>query len=104
VSAPPYRLTPAPEYNEVIAKLKRKPGENATKLKKINKTLGLLRDHGPGHPSLNAHKYDSMPEVIPGKPVWEVYVENNTPNAWRLFYCHGPEADMLTIITVWPHP
>jgi hypothetical protein len=104
VSAPPFRLKRTDEFDDIIADMRRKPGQNRTKLKKIQKTLMLLREHGPGYPGLNAHQYKSLPEIIPGRPIWEVYVENNTPGAWRLFYCHGPGDDELTIITVGPHP
>jgi len=104
VSAPPYRLKSTAEFDAIIADMNRRPGENRVKLKKIQKTLKLLRDHGPSYPGLHAHPYQSLPPVIPGEPVWEVYVENNTPGAWRLFYCHGPDPDTLTLITVGPHP
>jgi hypothetical protein len=104
VSAPPYRLKRTATFDEVITEMQRKPGQNRVKLRKIAKTLELLREFGPSYPGLNAHKYESLPEVIPGQPVWEVYVENHTPGAWRLFYCHGPGPNELTIITVGPHP
>jgi hypothetical protein len=97
-------LRPTEQYDAVIATLQKKPKQNKVKLNAIYKTEGLLRDFGPRYPGLNAHKYDSLPEVIPGSPVWEVYVQINTPSAWRLFYCHGPEGDELTLITVGPHP
>ncbi|WP_229783610.1 hypothetical protein [Pilimelia anulata] len=84
--------------------MERKPKQNAVKLKAIRKTLRLLQDFGPRYPSLNAHQYSSLPPVIPGEPVWEVSVQNRTPGAWRLFYCHGPGSDELTLITVGPHP
>ena len=104
MSAPPYHLNRTPEFDEVVRDMQRKPGQNRMKLKKISKTLELLRDYGPRHPGLNAHKYESLPEIIPGQPVWEVYVENHTAGAWRLFYCHGPGPDELTILAVGPHP
>lgn len=63
----------------------------------------LLRDIGPGHPGLNSHKYHSLTGPR-GEEVWESYVENNTPGAWRLWWVYGPGADTLTIVTVGPHP
>ncbi len=104
MSAPPYVLRPTAHYDAVIAELQKKPDQNTVKLHAIYKAERLLHDFGPRYPGLNAHKYDSLPEVIPGRPVWEVYGQNKTPSALRLFYCHGPEDDELTLITVGPHP
>ncbi len=104
MSAPPYRLKRTAEFDETILEMQRKPGQHRVKLKKVKTTLELLRDFGPSYPGLTAHKYESLPEIVAGQPIWEVYVENHTPGAWRLFYCHGPGADELTVIAVGPHP
>ena len=39
---------------------------------------------------------------MPVNHCWEV--ENRTPGAWRLWWCYGPEADTITLVTVGPHP
>jgi len=39
--------------------------------------------------------------------VWDSYVENKTPGAWRIFWHYGPdEADqkVITILAITPHP
>jgi hypothetical protein len=101
VNAPPFRIRLEPEAKAVLKDLERPA--YAVKLKKVKKTLRLLRDIGPGHPGLNSHKYTSM-VGLHGEDVWESYVENKTPGAWRIFWTYGPGADELTIITVGPHP
>ena len=53
------------------------------KLRKINKTLGLL-SNDPHHPGLHTHKRGE--ESPTGQAVWQSYVENNTPSAWRVFW------------------
>jgi hypothetical protein len=42
------------------------------------------------HPSLHSHPYESFP-VDRNVKVWDSYVENNTPGAWRIFWRYGPE-------------
>jgi hypothetical protein len=101
VSAPPFRLRTTPEAKAILKDLERPA--YAEKLKKVKKTLRLLRDIGPAHPGLHSHKYTSMTGPH-GEDVWESYIENRTPGAWRLFWVYGPGADEITIVTLGPHP
>ena len=32
------------------------------------------------------------------------YVENRTPGPWRIWWISGLEEDMITIVTLGPHP
>lgn len=59
--------------------------------------------HDPKFKGLNSHKYDSLNERY-GKEVWESYVQNNTPGAWRLFWVYGPEKNEITVVLATPHP
>lgn len=72
------------------------------RLKKVRKTLGLL-ERDPKYPGLNSHKYSSISGAN-GEEVWESYVENNTPSAWRIFWHYGPEAGQITIVSIAAHP
>lgn len=72
------------------------------KRKKVLRTLARL-EANPRHPGLNSHKYQSM-RGAEGQDVWDSYVENQTPGAWRVFWHYGPGKNELTIITVGPHP
>lgn len=65
------------------------------------KTLWLLAEN-PRHPGLNSHHYQSV-QGPAGIPLWESYVENRTPGAWRIFWIYQPE-DSITVISVGPHP
>jgi hypothetical protein len=59
-----------------------------TQFKAVRKALRLLQEN-PAHPSLKTHKYDSL--IGPGKTeVFEAYAQNNTPGAWRIFWCYHP--------------
>jgi hypothetical protein len=72
------------------------------KHKKVLKTLGLM-EINLRHPSLNTHKYDSI-SGLNGEEVFEAYVENKTPAAFRVFWYYGPNRDELTILAIIPHP
>jgi hypothetical protein len=72
------------------------------KHKKVLKTLGLMQVN-LRHPGLNTHKYDSLKGPNDAE-VFEAYVENRTPGAYRVFWCYGPKQDELTILAITPHP
>lgn len=101
MSAPPYQLNYTAETERVIDDL-RTP-QYAVKLKKVRKALKFLAEHGPTHPGLRSHPYQSVPGPR-GETLWESYVENHTPSAWRIWWIYGPNPDEITIITIGPHP
>ena len=59
----------------------------------------------PRHPGLQTHEYHSKehPYDSAGK-VFEAYVQNQTPGAYRLFWCYGPGRAQITLIAIIPHP
>ncbi len=72
--------------------------------KQINKALRLL-EANPRHPGLQTHEYSSLDNPFnPKEKVFEAYVQNNTPGAYRIFWCYGPEKRQITIIAITPHP
>lgn len=72
--------------------------------KQVHKCVTLLLAN-PRHPGLHTHEYHSI-ESPYGKQdrVFEAYVQNRTPGAYRLFWCYGPEQGEITIIAITPHP
>jgi hypothetical protein len=72
------------------------------KHRKVMKTLGLM-EANLRHPGLKTHKYDSLAGPN-DEAVFEAYVENKTPGAFRLFWYYGPDAGMITILAITPHP
>jgi hypothetical protein len=72
------------------------------KYKKVVKTLGLM-EVNLRHPGLKTHKYESL-QGPNGEDVFEAYVENRTPGAYRVFWIYGPESAQITIIAITPHP
>ncbi len=72
--------------------------------KQVIKCLDLLTEN-PRHPDLRTHEYHSLehPYERDGK-VFEAYVQNRTPGAYRVFWCYGPQTRQITIIAITPHP
>lgn len=55
--------------------------------------------------SLKTHEYSQIANPYdPSKKVFEAYAQNNTPGAYRVFWCYGPIQHPITIITITPHP
>lgn len=72
------------------------------RLKAVKKALGYL-EINPRHQGLNTHEFTSLSKRM-GIKVYEAYAENNTPAAYRIFWCYGPDKDIITILAITPHP
>ncbi len=84
------RLEHAPQHSNLVKQLK--------------KTLGFLQTN-PRHPSLQTHVFHSLEHPYrPKEKVFEAYVQQHTPAAYRLFWCYGPKKDQITVIAITPHP
>ncbi len=94
-----FKLEFTTEAKEALANLEQ---TDPKKHKKVLKTLGLMQTNLQ-HPSLNTHKFDSLsgPE---DEEVFEAYVENKTPAAFRVFWYYRPGKGVITIIAITPHP
>jgi len=75
---------------------------NENKHRKVRRTLGILETN-PRYGGLNSHKYETL-NGPSGEDVWESYVENNTPAAFRIFWFYGPAQGIITILRITPHP
>lgn len=72
--------------------------------KQVHKTIGYLAQN-PKHPSLKTHEFDSITNPYdPDDKVFEAYAQNNTPGAYRVFWCYGPGKGVISIIAITPHP
>jgi len=74
----------------------------AKRLSAVRKTLARLESN-PRHPGLRSHKFQSLSGPA-GEDVFEVYAEQATPAAYRVFWCYGPGRDQITVIAITPHP
>lgn len=77
--------------------------KNEVKLyNKLIKTFKFLKEN-PKHPSLHSHEISQLTSRY-GIKVYESYLENNTPQAERIFWVYGPMKNSITIIGLEPHP
>ncbi|MBL0870324.1 MAG: hypothetical protein IBJ18_07105 [Phycisphaerales bacterium] len=83
---------------------KTKAAKSEGLFKQVEKCVRLLLDN-PKHPSLKTHEFDSIDHPYdPKGKVFEAYIQNRTPGAYRLFWCYGPGKGEITIIAITPHP
>jgi hypothetical protein len=94
----------AKDNQEARKKKKIKKSSQAEGLfKQVAKTIHLLRKN-PRHPGLQTHEYSSIDNPYDkNEKVFEAYVQNRTPGAYRVFWCYGPDRKELTIIAITPH-
>lgn len=79
-------------------------------LKQVRKTLGYLETNLRAK-SLQTHEYYSLTRRY-GKKVFEAYVQQKTPAAYRVFWHYGPDEigqngkriPIITIVAITPHP
>ena len=95
----PFTLRVMPEAKQMLENLGR---TDIKKRDKVRKTLALLQSN-PRHQGLHTHEYDAL-QGENGEKVWEAYVENKTPAAYRVFWHYGPEKGQITIVSITPHP
>ena len=71
--------------------------------KAVAKTLELL-EQNPRHPSLQTHPYYSL-KGPDGEKVFEAYVEQHTPAAYRIFFYYSSATKgKIVILTITSHP
>jgi len=89
--------------NEAVKNLKdlKKQG-NYIKLKKIKDCIDKIQNN-PRYPGLHTHKNESF-KTYTNEDVFQSYIENKTPGAYRIFWHYGPDTNTITILAVTPHP
>lgn len=105
-----YELRYTTSANRQFTELEKRDAAKHRKLVKCLRKLG----EDPKQSGLNSHKYNSTTGPN-GEEVWESYVENKTPAAWRVFWCYGPDEQqgvkpnirvikVITVVAITPHP
>lgn len=89
-----FALSAAEDLKKALAKY-------PDKRKKVKKAIGFLEDPGPSYPGLNTHTMKGK-MANNGETIYISYVENHTPQAWRIYWCYwGP--DDIRVLYVGPH-
>lgn len=81
-----------------------------SRYKAVKKAIKFLAQD-PHYPSLQTHEFKSL-NGPNGEKVFEAYAEQNTPNAYRLFWYYGPNEvgkkgnriPIITIMGITSHP
>lgn len=91
-------------WNELQSKVRTGKAGKAKirKYKLIGKALKLL-SADPRYPGLQTHEISALTARY-GQKVWQSYLQNNTPEAGRIFWVYGPNRNDITIIGIEPHP
>jgi hypothetical protein len=102
-----FKVRFSPSAAAVLKNLESGGPNDQAKLTKVRRALALL-EQDPRYPGLNSHQYESFP-VDKDVKVWDSYVENRTPSAWRIFWRYGPdepeaELPVITVLAIGPHP
>jgi hypothetical protein len=103
------KLRFTPTADEQLAGIENAPALGNV-LKEVRKTLGYLETNLRAK-SLQTHEFESLTRRY-GKKIFEAYVQQNTPGAYRVFWHYGPdETDkngkriaVITIVAIIPHP
>jgi hypothetical protein len=103
------KLRFTPTAGEQLDRIENDPSLKGV-LKQVRKTLGYLETNLRAK-SLQTHEYESLTRRY-GKKVFEAYVQQKTPGAYRTFWHYGPdEIDkngeriaIITIVAITPHP
>lgn len=83
---------------------KKKSSKDEGLFKQVHKNLKLLAEN-PRHPGLHTHEFSSLPHPWgQNEKVFVAYAQNETPGAYRIFWCYGPERQQITLIAITPHP
>lgn len=91
---PEVRIDETFANKEMTKLLKRHPD----KTKKVLSTIQQLRDD-PRYPSLATKKYDHE------RGIWQSYIENRTPGAWRIWWQWDTDRDdTIIVLSFGPHP
>jgi hypothetical protein len=94
-------LSFTPQADSDLREIGNDPSEKDV-LKAVRKALGLMETN-LRHPSLNTHEFTSL-KGPNGEKVFEAYVQQRTPAAYRIFWYYGPGRKQITIIAITPHP
>lgn len=71
------------------------------KFKKVRKAIKNMREIGPSYPGFHTHKMKTLTDEA-GRPLWNSYLENKTPSAWRMYWVYRDDGE-IHITSVGPH-
>jgi len=96
-----FSITLSDKARSVYRALESDPSQ-AGRFRLVKKALRFLSQN-PRHQGLETHEFAGMqgPE---GQDIFEAYVQNDTPAAWRVFWYYGPDKAEITVVLISRHP
>src|SRR5699024_2894521 len=85
---------------EMLLCLKETPWQQS-RFKKARKAIELMRNVGPSHPGFKTHQMSNL-RGPNGHSIWNSYVENATPKAWRMYWIYDGDGGIF-ILSMGPH-
>jgi hypothetical protein len=97
------RLEFSDSAREVMQSLQRDPSQFA-RLKSVRAALAKM-ECNLRHPGLRSHEFKGS-QCPHGDKLFEAYAQNNTPGAFRIFWCYMPKpaVDAILIVAITSHP
>jgi mRNA-degrading endonuclease RelE of RelBE toxin-antitoxin system len=96
-----YSFVFAESATQALKTLKHSPS-HAKQFKAVQEALKFLQ-HNPRHPGLETHKFLGL-KGPQGQDVFEAYAQQQTPRAYRIFFCYGKTRHVIEVLAVVPHP
>ncbi len=96
-----FELIFTPQADSDLQEIENNPAKKNI-LRDVRKTLGFMETN-LRHPSWNTHEFTSLKEPR-GEKIFEAYVQQRTPSAYRIFWYYGPGRKQITIVAITPHP
>ena len=94
-----FELVIAPEAQDTLDQL---AASDPKKHTKVQNCLGRL-EQDPRYKGLNSHQFEAFDDIF-GEKIWESYVENRTPAAWRVWWFYGPDQGQISVVKIAQHP
>lgn len=98
----PFELGYSREVDELITSLEQ---TDPAKLKKVKRALKRLKEN-PNDRALHSKKYKTLEGAgSNGADIWQSYIEQGTPGAWRMFwYYNNVVRGLIGVVWIGPHP
>ncbi len=92
-----FELKITPEAKKQIEKIMKDSSKKGLQ-KQLKKAFKNLRDN-PKYPALKSHPFGD----VDGVKIWTSYVQNNTPQAYRILWHYGDKKLTIVLLNVIPH-
>ena len=94
-----FEIVIVPSVQAVIDELEKR---DRPRHRKVLKCFARLAED-PRYQGLHSHPFTALNDQF-GQVIWESYVENQTPSAWRAWWFYGLAEGSITVVLLGPHP